>query len=571
MAFLYAMFARIIYAFIPSLQVLATASFIDISIDIYNNKISKEHIILPIICILLLVSYEYFLVVTKFAHEKLKMNLIEKFQTAVIEKRAKLEYSHIENDETWNLIERVGRDAALKIDTGYDNIMRIIEVLIRICSVLLLLLVNVWWAAVLIVACSIPLFIVAVKSGKNNYDESKMATKFIRKSTYIQGVLTDRNYVEERTLFGYTDMLNEKYKKEYLAAYKIQFKAEAKRFIKMKSSSIITIIISVLIAGVLISPLKSGQISVGMFISLVSATFGLVYMMSWELMYVTSELANAREYMKDFTTFCNLSETKGALDLPKRANYTFNCIEFRDVSFTYPGTEKKILDNLSMKMYSDTHYAFVGSNGAGKTTITKLLTGMYDNYMGDIFIDNRNLRDFSQGELKGIFSIVYQDFSKYQIPLVDSIGIGNIDNLSYEKIKETVEVLGMHDVIEKLPNRYENSLGKIKSDGVDLSGGEWQKIAIARTLLNPAPIRILDEPTAALDPIAESNLYKLFGMLSEDTSTIFITHRLGASKLADVIFVIENGRVAEQGTHEELMEENGIYTEMFNAQRGWYQ
>ena len=144
-------------------------------------------------------------------------------------------------------------------------------------------------------------------------------------------------------------------------------------------------------------------------------------------------------------------------------------------------------------------------------------------------------------------------------------------NLSYEKIKETVEVLGMHDVIEKLPNRYENSLGKIKSDGVDLSGGEWQKIAIARTLLNPAPIRILDEPTAALDPIAESNLYKLFGMLSEDTSTIFITHRLGASKLADVIFVIENGRVAEQGTHEELMEENGIYTEMFNAQRGWYQ
>lgn len=571
MAFLYAMFARVIYAFIPSLQVLATASFIDTSIDIYNDKVSKQHIILPIICILLLVSYEYFLVITGFAHEKLKMDLTEKFQTAVTEKRAKLKYSHIENDETWNLIERVGRDAALKIDTGFDNILRIIEVLIRISTVLLILLIKVWWATVLIIACSIPLFIVAVKSGKTNYDQSKVAAKFMRKTSYIQEVLTDRKYIEERSLFEYTDKLNEKYKKEYLAAYKIQYKAAAKRFIKMKSSSVITIIISVLIAGLLISPLKSGQISMGMFMSLVSATFGLVYMMSWELMYVTSEFANAREYMKDFTTFCNLSETEGALDLPKRVDYTFSCIEFRNVSFTYPGTEKKILDNLSMKMYANTHYAFVGSNGAGKTTITKLLTGMYDNYTGDIFIDNRNLRDFSQAELKGIFSIVYQDFAKYQITLVDSIGIGNIYDLSYGKIKETVEVLGMCDVIEKLPNSYDNSLGKIKSDGVDLSGGEWQKIAIARTLLNPAPIRILDEPTAALDPVAESNLYKLFGMLSEDTSTIFITHRLGASKLADTIFVIENGRVVEQGTHDELMEINGIYTEMFNSQRGWYQ
>jgi len=571
MAILYALFARIIYAFIPSLQVLATASFIDNSIAIFYNKISKHHIILPIICILLLVSYDYFLIVTNFAHEKLIMKLNEKFQTAIIEKRAKLKYSHIENDKTWNLTERVGRDAVLKIDTGFDNILRFVEVLIRICSVLFLVLVNVWWVAVLIIACSIPLFIVALKSGKTNYDEMKLATKFIRKYTYIQEVLTERNYVEERTLFGYTDALNKKYKNEYLAAYKIQFKAEAKRFIKMKSSSIITIIISVLIAGVLISPLKSGHISLGLFMSLVSATFGLVYMMSWELMYVTSELANAREYMRDFTTFCNLSETEGALDLPMRANFKFHCIEFRNVSFAYPRTEKKILNNLCMKMYAHKHYAFVGRNGAGKTTIIKLLTGMYDNYTGDIFIDNRNLRDFSQAELKGIFSIVYQDFAKYQITLADSIGIGNINNLDYEKMKKTVEVLGMHDIIEKLPNKYDNSLGRIKSDGVDLSGGEWQKIAIARALLNPAPIRILDEPTAALDPVAECNLYNLFGKLSKDKSTIIITHRLGAAKLADIIFVIENGRVVEQGTHDELMEANGIYSEMFDAQREWYQ
>jgi ATP-binding cassette subfamily B protein len=195
---------------------------------------------------------------------------------------------------------------------------------------------------------------------------------------------------------------------------------------------------------------------------------------------------------------------------------------------------------------------------------------LYDNYTGDILIDKKNLRDFTQAELKAMFSIVYQDFAKYQIRLLDSIGIGNINGASEQDINSIIETLGLTDMVSKLTEGVQTPLGKIKESSVDLSGGEWQRIAIARSLISGAPIHILDEPTAALDPVAESEVYELFAKISKGKSTVFITHRLGAARLADEIFVIADGNVAEQGTHDELISKNGIYAEMFEAQRGWY-
>jgi ATP-binding cassette subfamily B protein len=452
----------------------------------------------------------------------------------------------------------------------------------------------------------------AVKSGKAHYNASKEAANHTRRAQYLQGVLTGRDNTEERSLFGYADALNYRYYEKYLAAYKINMKAQRKRYIRVKTASVITLLLSALIAGVLIAPLGSGEISIGMFMGFVTATFGLVQMLSWELTYITSELASHREYLRDLTLFANFSETPGAVDMPVSQGIEPQCIEFCNVSFAYPGcmgeqdtkcptspgcmgeqdtkcptspgrmgeqdtkcptspgTNGLILKNLSLKLYAKKHYAFVGVNGAGKTTITKLLTGLYDNYTGDILIDGKNLRDFSQAELKAMFAIVYQDFAKYQIRLLDSIGIGNINGVSEQNIASTIKTLGLADMVSKLPEGTQTPLGKIKGNGVDLSGGEWQRIAIARSLISSAPIHILDEPTAALDPAAESELYELFAKISKGKSTIFITHRLGAARLADEIFVIADGHVAEQGAHDKLISKNGMYAEMFEAQRGWY-
>ena len=564
------LFDKVIYALIPSLQVLATANFIDTSIKIFNGQVEKNQIILPIASIFLLISYKYFMALTGLAREKSNIRLMEVFRVAVTEKRAKLAYCHVENNETWELIERVGQDPTGQIDSGFNNLIQIGELCIRAGSILLILIVQVWWAALLIIALTIPLFWLAIKSGRSNYEASKEAQKHTRRAGYLQGLLSGRDNIEERALFGYADELNKRYKEKYFTAYKTILATQRSNFIKMRGSSIIISLISILIAGALIPPLVSGKITIGMFTSLVSASFGLVRTMSWQLINVASELSNSREYIRDLTAFSKLSETPEVIALPSDYISEPKCVEFCNVSFSYPGMDLLILKNFSLKLFAKKHYAFVGVNGAGKSTIIKLLIGLYDNYSGDILIDGKNLRDFPQQDLKALFSVVYQDFAKYQIMMKDSIGIGNMQGAPLENITDAINILGLNDTVSKLPEGLNTPLGKIKENGAEISGGEWQRVAIARSLVSPSPIHILDEPTAALDPVAESEVYELFSKISKDQSTIFITHRLGAARIADEIFVIADGYVAEQGTHQELLSKGGIYAEMFESQKGWY-
>lgn len=561
----------IISALIPSLQIMATAGFIDTAISIFNGQDDRSKLNIWLLWILLLISYKYitsaFMVMVK---ERMKIKLSEVFRIAVTEKRAMLHYKHVENNETWDLIERVGKDPAEKVREGFDILLSMASILVRVFSLMIMLWAHVWWVSLVIIVISTPLFWLAVRSGKVNYQASKEAVKYKRKASYLQSVLTGRENVEERALFAYSKELNNRYYGKFLAAYNIEFKAQRDRFVKMRSASQITIVISVLISFVLIPPLDLGLISVGMFMSFVTATFGLTHLMSWDLSYITSRLTGNIEYLKDLTEFSRLSETVGATDIPDIHVKEPAYIEFCDVSFAYPDTNVMILKNFNLKLLAKKHYAFIGVNGAGKTTITKLLTGQYNNYTGDIFIEGRNLRDFTQSELKATFSVVYQDFAKYQICMADSIGLGNIYDKAEAVINEAVKILELDEVISKLPEGLNTPLGKIMSNGIDLSGGEWQRIAIARSIVSPNPIKILDEPTAALDPIAESRIYKLFDKISKGKSTLFITHRLGAAKLADEIILIADGMVAEKGSHEELMDKRGYYAEMFEAQKGWY-
>ncbi|MDF2541690.1 MAG: transporter ATP-binding protein [Herbinix sp.] len=304
---------------------------------------------------------------------------------------------------------------------------------------------------------------------------------------------------------------------------------------------------------------------------LATSTFDLAQMMSWRLTRITSELASHREYLRDLSAFSKLSETDCVTLLPDPLISEPNCIQFINVSFAYPDTDKMILKNLNLKLYAKKYYAFVGANGAGKSTITKLLTGLYDNYTGDILVDGISLRNITQPKRKAMFSVVYQDYAKYQISMKDSIGLGRVHGASEQEIRNVANAIGLNEVVTKLPYGLDTSLGKIRESSFDLSGGEWQRVAIARSILSQAPIHILDEPTAALDPVIESELYKLFGQISEGRTTIFITHRLGAARLADEILVIADGHVAEQGSHNELMNMGSIYFDMFEAQRGWYE
>ncbi len=558
---------------LPSLQVLATAAFIDSALDIFAGKAGQEAIGMPLLCLILIVAYNNLnWQLMSYVNLKMEMRLNFVYRTGIAQKRAALEYRHVENNNTWELINRVCADPVGKLLGGFNNICGIANIVLRVGSLLVILMAQVWWAGLAIVAISVPLFRLAVRSGQQMYEENKEAEKHRRRAEYLKGVLQGRENVEERTLFGYTEKINRQWLEKYETARKISVGVSAKYFLRLKGSSLITVLLSLLIISVLLFPLQSGLITPGMFMGLVTSTLNLIQMMSWELSDTMGQIARNLEYCKDLTAFCALSETPGALDLPADSSeITFESLEFRHVTFRYPGTEKDILSDFNLRLECGKHYAFVGVNGAGKTTLTKLITGLYDNYEGEILLNGRELKTFSQAQLKAFFSVVYQDFARYQISLEDNIALGDVLHRDRDKIRAAAGVIGLGEVIGALPRGMETPLGKIKENAVDISGGQWQRVAIARALYNPAAVQILDEPTAALDPVAESGIYEMFGQISAGKSTIFITHRLGAARLADEIIVVDGGKVAEKGKHEELLSQKGIYSSMYEAQRSWYQ
>lgn len=564
---------HLVNALIPTAQVLVIARFVDTALAIFGGTVPRSAILVPLALLIGLIAYQN--VIGKlmvFANRKYDFRLEEAFRAAVVDKRARLEYRHIEDNDTWELIQRIGTNPGQKISEGQYNLMEQTATIVRIVSLLSLVMTQVWWAGLVILAACIPLAFLAAKSGKQVYESQKESQKHNRRAGYYQGLLLGRDNVEERALFAYSRQINDRWYEKYDIARRIDLKAYGLRLLKIKGSGLITLMFSLLIVGVLILPLSSGALSVGTFMGLSTATFDLVQTMTWKLNYNLSLLAQHREYLKDLTAFCALSEQEGVLELPAEPAPVFETLEFRYVTFAYPGTDKEILKDFCLTLKRGIHYAFVGVNGAGKTTVTKLLTGLYTNYEGEILLNGKELRTYSPAELKALFSVVYQDFSRYYLPVKESIGLGNVRHMeNTEAVGRAVEAIGLSEAVDKLPQGLDTWLGKIKTDGTDLSGGEWQRVAIARSLVSPAQIRILDEPTAALDPVAESRVYETFGRISQGKSTIFITHRLGAAKLADVIVVIDGGRAAEQGSHQELMDRGGLYAAMFDSQRSWYQ
>ncbi len=562
---------QILVSVLPSLQVLATAAFIDTALDIFAGKAGQSAITAPLLCLIAIVAYNNLnWQLMSYINLKMAMRLEFAYRTGIVEKRAALEYGHVEDNATWELVNRVCNDPVGKLTGGFDNILGAANIVLRVGSLLVILMAQVWWAGLAIVAISVPLFRLAIKGGQQIYEENKEAEKHRRRADYLRSVLQGRETVEERALFGYTEKVNRQWLERYEAARKISLGVNARYFLRLKGSSLVTVLLSLLIVSVLLFPLTKGLITPGMFMGLITSTLNLIQMMSWELSDTMNKIAQNLEYCKDLTTFCALSETPGALDTPG-TGIPFESLEFRHVSFRYPGTDKDILRDFSLRLERGRHYAFVGVNGAGKTTLTKLLTGLYDNYQGEILLDGRELRTFRQADLKALFSVVYQDFARYQISLEDNIALGNVLQKDQTKIREAAEAMGLGQTIAGLPRGMETPLGKIKEQAVDLSGGQWQRLAIARALYNPAAVQILDEPTAALDPVAESGIYELFGKISAGKTTIFITHRLGAARLADEIIVVDGGKVAEKGNHEKLLSQKGIYASMYEAQRSWYQ
>ena len=246
-------------------------------------------------------------------------------------------------------------------------------------------------------------------------------------------------------------------------------------------------------------------------------------------------------------------------------------IEFRNVSFHYPGTDEQVLRDISFSIPANSKLAIVGENGAGKTTLVKLLARFYDPVNGSIYLDGKDYRQYDLQELRKGITVIFQDFARYDFSVADNIGVGNVDFLTdSQKIEQSARNGGAHEMAMNLPSQYDTVLGRTFEEGVDLSGGEWQNVAISRAFMSDAQLFILDEPTAALDAFKEAEVFDRFSHLTQGRTVVLVSHRFSTVRMADLICVIEDGCVIEYGSHEELVRLNGKYRRMYDAQAERY-
>lgn len=289
------------------------------------------------------------------------------------------------------------------------------------------------------------------------------------------------------------------------------------------------------------------------------------------LLQIIGEMRANGEFLQTSFQFLDIPNRmyQGSLTTEKRSDRNYE-VEFRDVSFRYPDTDQWVLRHVNIKFRVGSRLAVVGMNGSGKTTFIKLLCRLYDPTEGEILLNGINIRKYRYDEYIRIFSVVFQDFKLFALPLGENVaGSAEYDR---ERVKKCLDDAGFTQRLESLPKGLDTYLYKdLKEDGVDISGGEAQKIAIARALYKDAPFIILDEPTAALDPIAEAEIYSRFNDIVTDKTAIYISHRLSSCKFCDEIAVFHEGEIVQKGTHDELVSDTaGKYYELWNAQAQYY-
>ena len=556
-------------ALLPTLQALALGRFIDEMADSFAAGMVTAQLTRSLVLLCALIAFTYLLgSLYSYALIKLKIRVGTAYDLHLLEKHSHLTVASLENSRTCQLIEQVTEDATDKMYKGFQNLLDMAEYAVRILGIVVAVCTYSIPVGIFSAFMLLALLPIAKKCGEEDYEAYRNSSEQFRRVRYFRDVLRGRDYADEKATFGYTNWMNDLWEQKYEKGRQFSRKASRQNYFRIKLVSIATLVFWGIIALTLLFPLQAGSLSAGTYIAIVTLITTFSKMMEWNIAYVIEEFISGRLYILDYNRFIELEECRIEEEENGQTNVELEEITFRDVSFRYPGTEKQVLNHLNLTFRRGRQYALVGENGAGKTTIVQLLLGLYEDYQGEILLNGKELRSFSPKERRAYFSCAWQNFARYEIELGENISPGR--KIQEPELLALCERLGIGDLPGELPDGFRTELGRLGDEEMDLSGGQWQRIAVARALVRNTPILILDEPTAALDPSGEQALYRFLQKEVKSSIGIWITHRLGGIHGVDEIVVLQSGKVCERGNHAELMENGGLYAHMFEAQRSWY-
>jgi ATP-binding cassette subfamily B protein len=488
----------------------------------------------------------------------------------IINKTNDLTISQLEDSELYDKLERARTQTSSRVGL-MSNALGQVQSLLTIISLIGGLIYFEPWLIVLLILSIIPSFINEIKFSSSRYSIARSWTAERRELDYLRYIGANDKTAKEIKLFGLTDFVANRFGHLAHTYYLVNRSLSIRQNMWASSFNILGVLSYYGAYILIVFRVITGVLTLGD-LTFLSGSFQRLKTTLQSSFSQFTRISESALYLRDYFDFIDLEITEKTSDFSPLPNKIQTGFEFRDVHFNYPGVSEKVLAGVNFTLQAGEKLAFVGVNGAGKTTLIKLLLRFYEPTQGEILLDGVNINLFEKEAYQQFFGVIFQDFVKYEFTIKENIGIGNIKEIENQpKIEAAAKQSLASEVVNELANGYDQQLGKRFARGKDLSGGQWQKVALARAYMKDAKVMVLDEPTSALDARAEYEAFQRFIGLTEGKTSVIISHRFSTVRMADRIMVLKAGKILEIGTHEELMKVPQLYAELFTLQAAGYQ